>query len=230
MNRRTRAGTGPEFFTHDCKLMACWSCLCSRKSGPISGAAAVLPPKAVKEQIDFAGKYSKLSIRINSPGGDAFEGQAIFSLLRSLKKPIDVCVDGVAANAASIICMAGDTITMAPGGLLMIHEAQGGCVGTAADMRQMAEALGTVTGAIAETYAARTGIAKTEVLRMMAVETWLTAAEALELGFATSVADYGKIRRSSEPCAGVGEEVPASEKVSCARCAGGAKWRRWVRV
>jgi ATP-dependent protease ClpP protease subunit len=91
----------------------------------------------VKEQLESAKSYDRIAVRINSPGGDAFEGVAIRSVLRSTKKPIDVYIDGIAASAASILAMAGDTITMAPGSMMMIHDAWSMCVGNDEDMRKM---------------------------------------------------------------------------------------------
>lgn len=144
--------------------------------------------KGVKEEIDRAGNYSSVLIRINSPGGDAFEGIAIYNLLRAQKKPIEVCVDGIAASAASIIAMAGDVITMGPNAMMMIHNAWAVCMGEAADMRKMADALDKISVSIAQTYVTKTGKTLEEVVALMDAETWMTAQECLELGFATAVA------------------------------------------
>ena len=70
-----------------------------------------------------AGVYNKITCRINSPGGDLFEGVAIYNLLKSYGKPVNCIVDGMAASAASLIAMAGDKVTMGTGTLMMIHEA-----------------------------------------------------------------------------------------------------------
>ena len=83
--------------------------------------------KSVKQRIDAAGPFSRLTLRINSPGGDAFEGIAILNMLRAQGKPIDVYVDGIAASAASIIAMCGDTITMGWGAMMMIHDSAIAC-------------------------------------------------------------------------------------------------------
>jgi ATP-dependent Clp protease protease subunit len=150
--------------------------------------------KSFKDQLDFAGgNYDRLSVRINSPGGDASEGLAIFNLLRSLKKPVEVCVDGIAASAASIIAMAGDTITMGPNSLMMIHNAMGFCAGFASDMRAVAASLDKVSTAIGKTYSVRTGNDETEIAAMMEAETWLSAQECLDQNFCTGIADVGQI-------------------------------------
>jgi len=143
--------------------------------------------KTVKQQIDAAGNYSKILIRINSPGGDAFEGIGIYNLVRATKKPVEVNVDGIAASSASIIAMAGDDIVMGPNALMMIHNAWSWCMGYASDMRKMAEALDKISGAIAQTYVTKTKKELTDVLALMDAETWMTAQECLDGGFCTEI-------------------------------------------
>jgi ATP-dependent protease ClpP protease subunit len=143
--------------------------------------------KTVKDQIDQAGNYSKIVIRINSPGGDAFEGIAIYNVVRAQKKPVEVRVDGIAASAASIVAMAGDEIVMGPNAMMMIHNAWGMAVGNAADMRQMAGALDKISGAIAQTYVTKTQKTIADIQSMMDAETWLTAQECVQDGFATHI-------------------------------------------
>jgi ATP-dependent Clp protease protease subunit len=145
--------------------------------------------KSVKQQIDQAGMYSSILLRINSPGGDAFEGVAIGNLLRSTGKPVNVCVDGIAASAASIIAMAGTTITMASNAIMMIHKAWSYAVGNADDMRKTADSLDKVDGAIAQTYVDRTGKPKDDVMELMKAETWMSAQDCLDAGFCTTIAD-----------------------------------------
>lgn len=143
--------------------------------------------KTVKSQIDGAGNYAKILMRINSPGGDAFEGIAIYNVIRAQKKPVEVFVDGIAASSASIIAMAGDSITMGPNAMMMIHNVWSICIGEAADMRKMADSLEKISGAVAQTYVARTGKTAEEITALMDAETWLTAQECLAEGFATAI-------------------------------------------
>jgi ATP-dependent protease ClpP protease subunit len=143
--------------------------------------------KSMKDQIDFAGDFSRLSVRINSPGGDAFEGNAIYNLLRAQKKPIDVYVDGIAASSASIIAMAGDTITMGPNAMMMIHNAWGQCSGYAEDMRKTGDVLDKVSDSIGKVYVGRTGKSADEIASMMDDETWMDARECLDQGFCTEI-------------------------------------------
>jgi ATP-dependent protease ClpP protease subunit len=145
---------------------------------------------SVKKVLDEADEYDRIAVRINSPGGDAFEGIAIRSLLRSQSKPVDVYIDGVAASAASIIAMAGDTITMATGSMMMIHNAWSMCVGNARDMRQMATTLDAVDGSIAQVYVDRTKKPLEDVKALMDAESWMSADECLEKGFATNVSKH----------------------------------------
>jgi len=145
---------------------------------------------SVKAQLDQAGSYNSISLRINSPGGDAFEGVAINSLLKAQNKPIAVFVDGIAASAASIIAMAGDEITMAPGAMMMIHDAWSMCIGNDEDMRKMADTLERVSASIAQVYVDRTGKPIDEVSSLMDAETWMSAEECVANGFATAVSKH----------------------------------------
>jgi ATP-dependent protease ClpP protease subunit len=144
--------------------------------------------KTVKQQIDEAGPFTRIAVRINSPGGDAFEGVAIHSLLRAQGKPIDVYVDGIAASAASIIAMAGDTITMGVSAMMMIHNAWCSCTGYADDMRKMADTLDKVSAAVAQTYISRSGMSSADVKELMDGESWLGAQDCVDKGLATSIA------------------------------------------
>ena len=136
-----------------------------------------------------------VTVRINSPGGSAFDGVAIYNLLKSSGKQVDVIVDGMAASAASIVAMAGNTITMSTGSVQMIHEGQAMAFGSADDMRKMADTLTTVTSSIADIYVAKTGLPKDEVLAMQNVETWMDADEAVAKGFATAISKVAAVNR-----------------------------------
>jgi len=143
--------------------------------------------KGISDAIAAAGEFSSITLRINSPGGDLFEGVTIYNLLKSQEKPVNVMIDGLAASAASLIAMAGDTCVMGEGSCMMIHQAMGMCGGYAQDFRQMADVLDTVTASAADIYVARTGLKKDEVMAMMTAETWMTPQEAIENKFATEM-------------------------------------------
>ena len=141
----------------------------------------------ISDAMKTAGDYSCLHVRLNSPGGDLFEGVAIHNLLRACGKPVNVSVDGLAASAASLIAMAGDTITMGVGTQMMIHRAMGGAMGYADDMRELADILDSVSSSAADIYVARTGLEKDKVMLLMTAETWMSASDAVDSGFATSL-------------------------------------------
>lgn len=155
--------------------------------------------KMVKDQLKAIGKAPVL-VTINSPGGDAFEGIAIYNLLREHGAKVTVNVLGLAASAASIIAMAGDTIKMGEGAFLMIHSSSGIVIGNEADMRQFAELLASIDSSVAKLYAARSGKSEKAVIEMMQKETWLSAADAVEAGFADVMvsADKKKAKAATE--------------------------------
>lgn len=144
--------------------------------------------KSVKQSLDSAGNFDSVSLRINSPGGDAFEGAAIYSLLKASGKPVNVFVDGIAASAASIIAMAGDTITMSNVAMMMVHNAYCLCIGTGDDMRKCADTLDKVSASIAQAYVAKTGKTAEEIKVIMDEESWMGAQLCIDEGFATSIA------------------------------------------
>ncbi len=151
--------------------------------------------KMVKDQLKAIGKAPVL-ITINSPGGDAFEGIAIYNLLREHPGKVTVNVLGLAASAASIIAMAGDTIKMGDSAFLMIHSSHGIMVGNQEDMREFAQLLDSIDRAVASLYAARTGKPEPEVLDLMKKETWMSGKDAVAAGFA-DIAEGKKAARAA---------------------------------
>ncbi len=134
-------------------------------------------------------KSERITLNINSPGGDVFDGIAIYNDLISHDAKIDVKVTGLAASAASIIAMAGDTIEMGKGAFLMIHNAWAVVMGNKNDLADMSQTLDSIDGALAEIYVERTGIALNEIKDLMDAETWLTASDSVEQGFADTSID-----------------------------------------
>lgn len=166
----------------------------------------------VKKALDGAATASKIRVRINSPGGDAFEGMAIHSLLTSQSKPVEVFVDGIAASAASVIAMAGSVRTMGRSAMMMIHDAWAGCVGNARDMQKMAESLDKVDESICAAYADRTGISAEQIRALMDEETWLTAQDCVDQGFATAVVEPPPAEENAALAAARGFKVLARMK------------------
>lgn len=130
-----------------------------------------------------------INLRVNSPGGSVFAARAMEQALRAHKGKVVVHIDGLAASAATFVSMAGDEIVMAKGAMFMIHKAWTGMWGNAEDLRKEADLLDKIDGTLAETYAEKTGKDVAAISEWMAAETWFTAQEALEAGFATSIAE-----------------------------------------
>lgn len=130
---------------------------------------------------------AEVVVEINSPGGDFFTGLAIYNGLRASGKKITVKVLGLAASAASLVAMAGDTIEMAENSFLMVHKTLTHMFANADDMRETAELLDRFDAGLVSIYAKRTGKSAEEINALLASETWMTAQEAVDAGFATSV-------------------------------------------
>jgi ATP-dependent Clp protease protease subunit len=129
-----------------------------------------------------------IHLRINSPGGDVFGARAIEQAIREHPSNVIAHVDGVAASAASFIAIACDKVVMAEGAFFMIH--RGACLafGTGDDLRDTAALLDKVDGSLVTSYANKTGQSAEDIAAWMAAETWFSASEAVELGFADEVA------------------------------------------
>lgn len=142
--------------------------------------------KRVSAALRTIGKRD-VTVKINSPGGDLFEGIAIYNLLRKHEAKVSVEVLGWAASAASIIAMAGDEIAMGLGTFMMVHNAWGLVVGNRHDMREAAGLFDEFDGAIADIYEARTGAERDAIVALMDAETFMNGKTAVEKGFADSV-------------------------------------------
>jgi HK97 family phage major capsid protein len=145
--------------------------------------------KQVKAAMDGAGKVSRIVLRVNSPGGDVFEGSAIYDLIKQSETPVDVVVDGICASAAFTIMCAARRVEVGEAAMLMLHNSRGGAFGEADDMRHTAEILDKINVQMAEIYAKRCGKSVEDVRAMMDAETWLTPAEAVEHGFADAICE-----------------------------------------
>lgn len=138
----------------------------------------------------------QITLSINSPGGNVFDALAMFNALRAHDATITTKVMGVAASAASVVAMAGDTIEMPANSFLMIHNPLTFAYGNADEMRDMADVLDKIAASLIGIYVARTGLPEDEVKALLDAETWLNADEALAKGFATSVIADLKIAAS----------------------------------
>lgn len=152
----------------------------------------------------------EISVRINSPGGDVFEGVAMYNLLINSGLKVNVKIDALAASIATIIAMAGNHISMAGNGQFMIHKAWTVAAGNADDMRSTAALLDSIDkGSIISTYAARTKISDSELEAMMTGETWLDAKAALDKGFINEIAE---LRRPSSADTAAADKAAADLK------------------
>ena len=148
---------------------------------------------------------TEIECRINSMGGNAFDGIAIMNALKDHPAEVTVKVDGLAASAASIIAMAGDTIEMGEGSFLMVHRASGFVYGQADDMLKTAEILEKADGEIIDVYARRSKKPVETVRGWVEEETWFTGQEAVDAGLADkAVADPESKNKAAEALAGHG--------------------------
>ena len=180
--------------------------------------------KVFQKELTALGKVSTINLRINSPGGDVFQGTTIYNLLKSHPARVVVDIDGLAASIASIIAMAGDEIRIAGNAMMMIHDPQGMAVGDASEMRRTAALLDQVKGNLADTYASRTGNLRASVEGWMADETWLTADAAVQMGFADAVtkeqtvsAQFGMLTAYRNLPAALRKSVSAAARVPSRR-------------
>ena len=158
-----------------------------------------------------------VTVQINSPGGDMFEGIAIYNLLRAHPARITVDVLGIAASAASVIAMAGDNIRMAPSSFLMLHNAWGVVIGNRHDMAEAATLFERFDGALADIYAARSGMARSEVARLLDAETFLTAQEAVAAGMTDTIAgETDASTYASHAAAQVRPDIHAKRRIDAA--------------
>lgn len=134
------------------------------------------------------GRVTTINARIHSPGGDVFEGMAIYNLLKGHPAHKICHIDGLAASMASVIAMAFDEVIMPANAMIMIHKPWGGTIGDADEMRKYADLLDKVESTLISAYIQKTGLAEDELQAMLAEETWLTGAEAVAKGFADTLA------------------------------------------
>lgn len=145
--------------------------------------------KSVRDELSKMDKSKRLTVRINSPGGSVFDGVAIRAQLEQWEAGVDVKVDGIAASAASYIATAGDTVSMAEGSMLMVHDPWTFAVGNAAEMQKAAVTLDKIADSMVGAYAKKSGKSNEEVRQTMRDETWLSADEAIAYGLADDKSD-----------------------------------------
>ncbi|HEM3968733.1 TPA: Clp protease ClpP [Streptococcus suis] len=128
-----------------------------------------------------------ITLWINSPGGDVFAAAQIYNMLMDYKGDVHVVIDGLAASAASVIAMAGTTVSMSPVAMMMIHNPWTVVQGEAKDMQKVIEMLGEIKESIINAYELRTGLSRIKLSHLMDSESWFNAKKAVELGFADKI-------------------------------------------
>lgn len=146
----------------------------------------------------------RVRVRINSPGGDVFDGLSIYNALKNHPGGAETVVDGLAASAASFIAMAGQPVVMNEASMFMVHNAAGVVVGNKADLTHAAGVLGQIDAQLAAIYAGKTGKPVAEIAAMMDAETWITSTDAAAQGFCDTVL------KAAEPEPQNAVTVPAS--------------------
>lgn len=153
--------------------------------GPISDVSWWGDEVTPQEFRDELSKHqSDLTVVLNSGGGDVFAGLAIYNALREFNHNVTIRVDGLAASIASVVAMAADKVIMAPGSMMMIHKPWMMVMGDINDLDKSKEILQGIEDSIIPIYVSRTGLEKSKIEEMLNAETWLTAEQAVDMGFA----------------------------------------------
>ena len=148
-----------------------------------------------------------ITVWINSPGGDCVAAAQIYNMLADYKGNVTVKIDGIAASAASVIAMAGDTVLMSPVSMMMIHNPATMAFGDHVEMAKAIEMLESVKDSIINAYAVKTGQSRAKLSHLMDAETWMDAGKAVELGFADGILERQKPKVKSEVEADDEDEV-----------------------
>ena len=145
--------------------------------------------KRFAEDLKSLGELNKIIVRINSPGGDVFDGVAIYNTLLNHKAKVNTFIDGLAASIASVIALAGDAVTIADNAMFMMHNPWTIAIGDAREMEKVAETLDKIRESLVVTYSKRSGKDAKAIIKLLDAETWLTGQEAVDEGFADKVSE-----------------------------------------
>lgn len=159
-----------------------------RLEGPIDEESLwgdEITPQMFRDELN-AGE-GDVTVWINSPGGNVFAAAEIYTMLKDYKGSITVKIDAIAASAASVVAMAGDTVQMSPVAMLMIHDPSTVAMGNTKDMEKAIEVLNEVKESIINAYASKSGLSHARIANLMSNETWMNAKKAVELGFADEI-------------------------------------------
>lgn len=147
---------------------------------------ACVYPQAIENQLKQA-NGQPVEVDIASNGGDVFAGSEIYTMLKAYNGPVTVNIVGLAASAASVIAMAGDKVNISPTAQIMIHQAWSMIEGNSDDLNHESQVLSNIDQSIVNAYVAKTGQEPDQLLQMMRNETWMTAQQAVDNGFADAI-------------------------------------------
>lgn len=159
-----------------------------RLEGPIDSESFwgdEITPQSFRDEL-YA-EDGDITLWLNSPGGNVFAAAEIYTMLRDYPRNVRVCIASIAASAASVIAMAGNTVEMSPTALLFVHDPSTIAMGNTRDMEKTITTLNEVKESIINAYAAKTGLSRSKISKLMSDETWLNARKAMELGFADKI-------------------------------------------
>lgn len=152
--------------------------------------------KQFAQDLKAAGSVSQIHLRINSPGGDVFDGLAIYNTLLNHGAKITANVDGLCASIASVIAMAASELSMSENALLMIHNPYSLVMGDSNQMRKLAETMDKIKNSSILAYQRHTKMSEEEISELMDEETWMSASEAIANGFAEKTSEQLPIAAS----------------------------------
>ena len=152
-----------------------------------------------------------ITVWINSPGGDCNAAAQIYNMLRDYKGHVTVKIDGIAASAASVVAMAGDTVLMSPVSMMMIHNPSTIAIGNAGDMQKAIDMLDAVKESIVNAYRLKSGLSRNRISQMMDDESWLDANKAVELRFADGVIGRDELYSCGKETEPEDEEKPSTK-------------------
>ena len=169
--------------------------------GDIGDYTEVQSGRIAQELMEAERVSRRIHVRINSNGGEVYSGIAIFNALRHSQADIRIYVDGIAASMASVIALCGKPVEMSKYARLMLHSVSGGCYGNKQDLQRCMEEIESLEGSLSEIYAERLGMSQEEVKQTYfdGDDHWLTAQEALDLGFIDGIYDADPVPADSTP-------------------------------
>ena len=169
-----------------------------------------ITPKMFKDEL-LSGS-GDITVYINSPGGDCVAAAQIYNMLSEYPGKVTVKIDAIAASAASVIAMSGDTVLMSPASMMMIHNPATIAFGDHNEMQKAIDMLAEVKESIINAYQMKTGLSRAKLSKLMEAETWMAANKAIELGFVDGI--FGK--KQSEESQDEQENTPDEEEQNTA--------------